>query len=587
MFTQQIKIKKEEKMKKIIPLLIFLSFIACTSSQKEDSQAIKVKAQQHNVLRIGITQEFDSMNPILMQMSAATYISAMVNRGLMVLNSQNEWVPQIIKQIPTLKNKKAEFFYEEGVKKIKAHFEILDEIKWGDGTPVTGHDVVFTWKTALLDTVAIGERELYSQIEKIFVAPTNSKKFTFFFKKAKWDYNQLGQFRLLPQHMEEEIVKKYGKKPEGYSKNSKYASDYTQPGLYNGPYKITEMKRGSHVTVEENPHFYGKKPYFKKIIIKIIPNTATLEANLRSNTIDMLSFIGFKLDQALQFKKKVAKNNLPYNVNIRSSLIYEHIDLNLTNPILKNKKLRKALVYSIDRDQLTKALFDNIQQKAIHNLSPNDPWFTKDSSKIVLYPTSKKKAKKLLDEAGWHLGKDSYRYRNGKKLNLTIMSTAGDKTRELVEVFLQKEWKEVGIDVQIKNEVAKVFFGATIKRRLKDKPTLTMYAWLSSPESSPRSQLHSKSIPSSQNGFSGQNYPKWSHKEVDRLIDQLELEFDFNKRKEISHKILYYYTDEVPVIPLYYRSDISVTPTGLTGYALNGNQFSPTNFIESWRFETR
>ena len=55
-------------------------------------------------------------------------------------------------------------------------------------------------------------------------------------------------------------------------------------------------------------------------------------------------------------------------------------------------------------------------------------------------------------------------YKDGKKLSLPLMTTAGNKTRELVQSFLQKEWKSIGIDVPIKNQPAKVYFGETVKK---------------------------------------------------------------------------------------------------------------------------
>ena len=568
--------------------MLCTALVSCTSSNKEEvstQSGVKAKKPPNSqFFKIGITQEFDSMNPLIMQMSASGYIYRMVGRTLVVLNSKNQWVPQLAKEIPSVENKKVTFFTEKGVKKIKSEWEILENAKWGDGVDVTGHDVEFSWKTARLDTVPVGEKEVYNQIEKIIVDKTNPKKFTFIYKKAKYDFYQLGSFYIVPKHIEESVVEKYGSKQEGYSKNSNYSLNMTNPGLYNGPYVIKDIKRGSHITVAKNPYFYGESPTIDNLIIKIIANTGTLEANLRSNTIDMISFIGFTLDQALQFRKKVQKNKLPYHVNIRPSLIYEHIDLNLRNEILKDIRVRKALVYAIDRDQLTKALFEGIQKKAIHNISPQDPWYTDNPQKIVLYPTSKTKSKELLEKAGWKLKEDGYRYKDGKKLKLTIMTTAGDKTREMVQVFLQREWKQVGIDLNIKNEVAKIFFGETIKKRQNDKPILSMFAWLSSPETSPRSQFSTKSIPSKENSYSGQNYTHWKNKEVDQLIEKLEVEFNAEKRKDIMAKILYHYTNEVPVIPLYYRSDISVTPKNLIGYRLNGNQYPTTNFIEDWRF---
>ena len=105
--------------------------------------------------------------------------------------------------------------------------------------------------------------------------------------------------------------------------------------MYNGPYVVSELKLGSHVTFTANKYFYGKQPSIKKVIFKLIPNTGTLEANLRSGTIDMVSPIGFEFDQALAFEKRIKADNLPYNMNFKPGVTYEHIDLNLVWPHFK------------------------------------------------------------------------------------------------------------------------------------------------------------------------------------------------------------------------------------------------------------
>ena len=69
---------------------------------------------------------------------------------------------------------------------------------------------------------------------------------------------------------------------------------------------------------------------------------------------------------------------------------------------------------------------------------------------------------------------------------------------------------------------------------------------------------------------------------MDALLDQLELEFDSAKRKQIVAKILHHYTDEVPVIPLYYRSEVAVIPKNIKGLHLTGTQFSESNSVENW-----
>lgn len=543
-----------------------------------------VAAPSNNELKIGISQEFENLNPIIMSMAASTYMFSMAGRALVYLNADAQWTPQLAKAIPDISKGTAKIIEVGGKKKIQAEWEILENAKWGDGKPVICEDFKLSRKIAGSPNVSVGDKETYTMVEKIDVDPKNPKKCLFTYERARWDFYQLGRFFPVPSHLEDSVFAKFGSRKEGYEKNSNYVKNPTNPGLYSGPYVVSEVKLGDHVTFSPNPHFYGPAPKIKKIIVKLIPNTGTMEANLRSGTIDMISTLGLALDQALAFEKKVKAENLPYLVSFTPSVTYEHIDLNLDNPTLKDVRVRKALLHAMNREDLVKALFEGKQQVAIHFVSPKDPWFTSDPKFVQNYRYSRREAAKLLDEAGWTLGStDGYRTKNGKRLSLTFMTTAGNKTRELVQVYLQEQWKQVGIEVIVKNEPARVFFSETTRKRKFE--ALAMYAWVSSPENSPRSTLHSVSIPSEKNGWSGQNQPGWANPAVDKLIDELDVEFDHKKRVAIMANIQKFYTDEVPVLPLYYRSDISVVPTSLKGYVVPGHQYYETNDVERWTLE--
>lgn len=539
-----------------------------------------VAAPTNAELKIGISQEFETLNPLVMSMSASVYMYRMVGRSLVVLTPEGKWTTQLAKEIPSLEKGTAKIIEAGGKKKIQAHWEIIEAAKWGDSKPVICQDFITAHTIATSANVSVGEKENWTQVEKIDIDPKNPKKCTFTYDKAKWDFYQLAQFFPVPTHLELPVFQKYGKQKEGYDKNSTYVRNPTNPGLYNGPYVITDVKLGSHVSFAPNPTFYGKQPNIKKVIVKLIPNTGTMEANLRSGTIDMISTLGMDFDQALAFDKKVKSEKLPFIVHFVPSVTYEHIDLKLDNPILSDVRVRKALVTAINREDLVKALFENKQEVAIHNVSPKDPWFTADPKVITKYPYSKRNAGKLLDEAGWKMGADGIRAKDGKRLSLTFQTTAGNKTRELVQVYLQNQWKQSGIEVLVKNEPARVFFGDTMTKRKFEG--LALFAWVSSPENSPRSTVGSKSIPTKDNGWSGQNFHGWNNPEVDKNLDALDVEFNAKKREELVHNILKLYTSEVPVLPLFYRSDISVSPANLKNYKMAGHQFYETNNIEDW-----
>ncbi len=534
-------------------------------------------------LKIGISQEFENFNPLISNMLATTYMQRMINRTLVVIDADGKWVTQLAKSIPSVDNGGAKVITQGGKKKIQAVWEILDNAVWGDGKPVICDDFSFAIQVAASPNVGIAEKEVYTQIEKIDVDPKNPKHCTFTYDKEKWDFYQLGTLYPLPKHIEEAVFKKYGSQKEGYEKNSMYTKEPTNKGLYNGPYLVSEIQLGDHVTFVPNDTFYGEKTKIKKIIVKLIPNTGTLEANLRSGTIDVISSLGLALDQALAFDKKVKSEHLGYSVLFQPSAVYEHIDLNLDNPILKDIRVRKALSYSVNREELVTSLFEGKQSPAIHSVTPKDPWYTDDTTKITIYKYSPREAEKLLEEAGWKMGTDGIRVKDGQKLSFTLMTTAGNKTRELVQVYLQNKWKQVGIDVSSKNEPARVFFGETTKKRKFE--SMALFAWVSSPESSPKSTFHTKNVPTAKNGWSGQNQMNWSNKKVDALLEKLDLEFKHEKRVELVHEILKFYTDEVPVLPLYYRSDVAVIPTQMKGYRLTGHQFPETNEVEKWTVE--
>ena len=107
--------------------------------------------------------------------------------------------------------------------------------------------------------------------------------------------------------------------------------------------------------------------------------------------------LGITIDQALALEKRHAKN---YTILYKSGLIYEHLDLNLDNPILKDKRIRQALILALDRAAISKQLFEDRQPVAHTSINPLD-WIHWDD--VPKYTHDPKRAAALLDEAGWRL----------------------------------------------------------------------------------------------------------------------------------------------------------------------------------------
>ncbi|MEE8444636.1 MAG: peptide ABC transporter substrate-binding protein [Alphaproteobacteria bacterium] len=537
------------------------------------------KKRPRDELVIGITQFPSTFNPLIDSMLAKSYILAMTRRPMTVYDKDWKLVCLLCTELPTIENGRAvpealppgaATDRPGGSKGIALRVTIHPEAKWGDGTPVSTRDVVFTWKVGRNPKSGVGNMEAFRRVLRIDVK--DEKTFILHVDRITFDYNDLAGFDLLPAHLEEKPFAD----PVEYRNRTTFDRDPANRGLYFGPYRITKVVSGSHVVLERNPTWYGKKPFFRRIVVRVIQNTAALEANLRSGGVDYIAGeLGLTLDQAVAFEKR---NLGKYNVIYKAGLIYEHLDLNLDNPILKDRRVRQALILGIDRDAISRQLFDGRQPTAHSLVSPLD-WIAWPD--VPKYRYDPRRADALLDAAGWRTRRGGIRHNDkGERLTLSLMTTAGNRSRELVEQVLQSQWRQIGIDVRIRNEPARVFFGQTVTRR---KFTgAAMFAWISSPENVPRTTLHSSHIPTKANNYSGQNYTGFRNAEMDGLIDRIEVELDRTKRRALWRRLQKIYATELPVIPLYFRANAYIVPKWLKGIEPTGHQYPSTLWVENW-----
>ncbi|SME88551.1 peptide/nickel transport system substrate-binding protein [Tistlia consotensis] len=530
-------------------------------------------ARAGGTLTIGLTQYPATLNPNIESMLAKVYVEGMTLRPLTAYDQDWKPVCMVCTELPDLAKGTAQLeTTPDGRKGIAVTYSLQPDATWGDGTPVTTDDVKFTWEVGRNPNSGVSNFELYKRIYKLDVL--DAKRFTFHLDRVDFDYQSAGDFRLLPAHIERPI---FEADPAQYRFRTAFDSDPTNPGLAFGPYKIVSLTPGSEIVLARNPTWWGEKPFFDRVVLRTIENTAALEANLLSGSIDMIAgSLGLSLDQALAFEKR---HGDAYRVIYKPRLVYEHLAPNLDNPILADLKVRQALLLGADRETISKQLFAGKQPVADSSVSPLDWIYDPD---VEHYPYDPARAGRLLDEAGWHRGPGGIRRNDkGEPLRLSLMTTAGNRSRELVEQVLQAQWKQLGIEVTIKNEPARVFFGQTVTQRAF--PGLAMFAWLSSPENVPRTTLYCDQIPTAENHWAGQNVQGYCNKDMDRLIDAIETELDRDKRKALWARLQARYAETLPALPLYWRADPYVLPKWLEGVRPTGHQNPTTLWIENWR----
>jgi peptide/nickel transport system substrate-binding protein len=533
-------------------------------------------AQSRTEMTMGMTQYPATFHPLGESMLAKSLVNYMANRPVSGAGLDWNVTCFLCTELPTLENGRAAVFTRpDGTKGMTVRFTLQPEARWGDGRPVSSDDVVFTWEVGKHPLSGVAAADIFHRIEKIDVQ--DAKTFTLTYKGVSYDYNNLNNdFIILPAHIERA---KFQQDPATYKDRTAYQTDSTNPGLWNGPYRLAEVSPGSHLVYTPNQHWYGRKPGFQRITVRIIGNTQALEANLLSGSIDYISAeLGLTLDQALAFEKR---QGAKFDYDFKPGLIYEHINLNLDVPALKDVRVRQALLYGIDRKTLVEQLFEGKQPVATSFVNPLDRAAYSDD--IPKYAYDADKARKLLDEAGWSTIRDGIRYNaRGDKLGFDFATTAGNRTREQVQQVIQSQWRRIGVEARIKNDPAQTFFGETTRTR---KFELGMWAWTSTPESvsSAFQLLHSTQVPTEQNNWSGNNRTGFKSAAMDKLVDQVRTELDPAKRKQLWAEMQLVYMTELPVLPLYFRAEPGIIPKTIDGIKISGHSFTSTLWVEDWK----
>ena len=129
----------------------------------------------------------------------------------------------------------------------------------------------------------------------------DDKRFTVHVDKLYYDYPSRGSITVLPAHLERGAFAD----PAEYRHRTLYDTDTTNPASTSDPTALPRSSRAAHVVLEPNETWWGEAPHFRRIVVRVIENTAALEANLLSGAIDYVAGeLGFSIDQALSFDRR-------------------------------------------------------------------------------------------------------------------------------------------------------------------------------------------------------------------------------------------------------------------------------------------
>ena len=526
-----------------------------------------------DTLTVGVAQFPASLNPYISAQTVQYFTIGFATRPVSAYNPQGERVCLLCAELPSLANKTA--VIEDvpgGGKGIAVTLKLRPGLKWGDGEPVTSKDIEFTWRMAKSPDAGFIQTWAWNRATRLDIVDPSTVVLHLdktYVTYQMWDY-------LLPEHLEAKIATGAG--PAGamdYINKTLYNAAPTTPGLWNGPYVVSNYNSGNQVELQPNPYWPGPAPDIKHIVVRLVDNTAALQANLLSGDVDFSpSGIGITTDQAVSLERD---HKGMFQFFYHTGLSYERISMNQDGP-MKDLRVRQALLMGIDRTTLIDKLFFGHAVLALSWINDVEKYYTAD---VQQYPYDPAKAKALLAEAGYTPGPDGVGVNAaGQRLSFDFATTSGNRIRELSQQVMQNQWKAIGVEVHITNQPSRTFFGEYMRKR--EFQGLAEWANSGRIGVPPTVYYASSAIPTQANNFTGQNWSGVNIPEMDQAMLAAEVEPDPEKQQELWATMQKLYAANIPELPLYFRQDPDVVPAWLKGYDATGKEDYISFFAEKW-----
>jgi peptide/nickel transport system substrate-binding protein len=448
-------------------------------------------------------------------------------------------------------------------------FKLNKELRWEDGTPVTAADVKEAFRIKKDPTLQLPVR--YTTDRTLSVEATDDYTVVQKYAPGYLDFDYYLTFvGFMPAH-------KYA----GQTIEQIRDQESTHPWSF-GPYMVKEHIPGESTTLVSNPYF-TPQPKIGTVVFKYVADQEQLIAQLESGQIDYAGTVGLTLAQAPQLDDMEAAQKV--TAQYVPSTTWEHIDFGIVRgddqpSFFDDVRARQAVAYAINRKQI----IDNVlfgKTTVMNTYVPSDHPSYPGDSELEPYNYDPEKAKQLLDEAGWAVGADGIREKDGRKFSFTFYTTQGNATRQATSEIIQQNLKDVGIEIKLEFVPGpEVLFKEGAEGILDSRRfDMALYAWGSGVDPS-HTLYRSDFIPSPENNYDGQNNPGYSNPEFDAAAKAAASELNKEKRRALDKVPLVIVNKELPTFPLYQRVNV-----GAFNPAVTGIQLDPTSDRDLFNIE--
>jgi peptide/nickel transport system substrate-binding protein len=453
--------------------------------------------------------EASNLIPILASDGASHDIAGYIYNGLVKLDKDLNIVGDLAES------------WEISKDNLTITFHLRKDVKWHDGAPFTARDVMYTYKVIIDPKTPTPYSGDFKEVKEAQVI--DDYTFKVIYKRPfapgliSWGTS------VLPAHLLEgtDITKSpLARKPVG-----------------TGPYMFKEWIAGDRVVLIANDNYFEGKPYIGRQMIRVIPDSATIFLELKRNAVDITTLTPLQFTKQTEYPAfKREFNKFKY-----LSFTYVYLGYNLRHEYFKDKRVRQAMSYAINKEELIDGI---LMGQGVEATGPYKPDMWVYNGNVRKYEYSKEKALNLLAEAGFQRGADGVLRKDGKPFEFTILLSQGNPVRTQSAEIIQRRLSEIGIQAKIR-----VIEWASFINEFIDKKNFeaVILGW-TIPQSDPDlfDIWHS-----SKQGPKELNFMSFENKEADELLVKARHTFDREERKKYYFRLQEILAEEQPYTFLF------------------------------------
>lgn len=534
-------------MKRPFALAVLAGLLTGCSKVASDN-GVEHSWTQPGVLRVAIQGEPKNLNPLLTSNTSDVFIARFMFLPLIQPDGKGVQQPLLVTEIPGTAN--------GGISAdgLTITYRLRKDVKWSDGVPFSSKDVKWTWQALMNPDNNIVSRHGYDDIKSVdtpdpaTVVVHLKAKFSPFVNTFFTDSDQ--PYGVAPEH----ALAKYP--------NVNQIPFNSEPTVSDGPFRFAEWVHNDHVSLVANDKFFLGKPGLKRIDIKIIPDENTSVELLKTHAIDWIYQASIHLYPQV---KDIAGTSIVW---MRVNGYYD-IQINTASPTMKDVRIRQAIAYVLDKQNLVNTTMYGQETVATEDLPD---WMWAFNPKVRSYPYDVDKARELLTQAGYTSGPGGTLQKNGEPLSLLLVTENSNTTYKQLALLVQAQLRRIGVQAQIK-----LFPGAQLYAPAGEGGILQnghfdliVDGWYSGIDPDDSAQFMCGNVPPG-----GYNYTRYCSPEMDAAETMALTHYDQATRKLAYAKTQTLLARDVPEIFINWLRQMHPINVDFKG-------FDPSPVIENW-----